>query len=930
MTTDWNWAGARWWKFDLHSHTPASDDYGRGSNQAQLKQKNPREWLMDFIHAGIDCVVVSDHNSGEWIDLLKAELKKMESEKLEGFHPLYLFPGVEIGIQGGVHLLAVFGFEFSTAQVNQLLGAAGYNGSLGCKDALTSKSLAEVAREITRCGGVAIPAHADRENGIFHYTGDTLDQVLKCPDIFSMEIVDSNFQKPQQYFEKKITWTEVFGSDSHHPHTIGKNFTWIKMSQPNLDGLRLALLDGPLSVKKSDSFSGDPNHHGHLSIESILIDKARYIGRSRTFDCKFNPWLNTIIGGRGTGKSTLLEFLRITLRREDELKEMPESLRGDFEKYRDVYATRNDEGLLTEDSKFCVIYRKDDAVFRIQWSYDGKETAIQEKQEDGSFVPVFGEVRQRFPVRMYSQKQIFEMARRPQALLKIIDDAPEVNYREWSEKWNEEEKRFLALKAKSREFEAGLQEESRLLGEIDDVKRKLTIFEKAQYSQILKTYQKRLRQLRAVESWEKSWNNTGFLIRELAEQLVPENMDDGLFDNTHETDKQFFTKIETVSKALEQIVIKLNSISAEADNIVTEWNKSKSESLWQESVNEAMMAYTNLRDQLQKEKAGDPQEYGKLVQDRQTLEERLKNLSSRRKSLKDIDKQGEESLEKLRSLRRELTQRRSRFLKSVLSTNPYVFISVLPYGSKDTVEEDFRSVLQIGEGRYEKDVGKVGGGGILGDLYASCPKNRSDEDRFHEEIKNFEKKLKKNKNRIKKTANGEYLDQDLKDKRFATFLGNLPPENFDRLDYWFPEDSLDVLYSTKSGADFRPVQQGSPGQKTAALLAFLLSYGNEPLVLDQPEDDLDNQLIYDLIVNQLRTIKQARQVIVVTHNANIVVNGDSELVLALDVGNGETQKVSEGSLQESAVREMICNIMEGGKEALDQRYRRIKAGGKYV
>ena len=927
--TDWKWAGARWWKFDFHAHTPASDDYGHGPNQRQLKQRTHREWLLDFMQAGIDCVVISDHNSGSSIDALRGELAKLESEQSSDFRPLYLFPGVEVGVNGGVHLLAIFGPNCSTADVDKFLGAAGYKGKNGNKDGCTSKSLVDVAREIVSYGGIAVPAHADKSNGCFIYTGPTLNQILACSDIYAMELMDAAFSKPQQYIDKKTAWTEIIGSDSHHPHTVGRNFTWVKMEHPNLDGLRLALLDGSLSVKRSDMFRGDPNLHGHLSIESLSVKNARYIGRSKAFECYFNPWLNTIIGGRGTGKSTLLEFMRIVMRRESEI---PESLKKDFEKYRTVYENRNDDGLLTENSTLCVTYRKDENVFKIQWSYDGNEEAILEVDGHGNSIPVFGDVQQRFPVRMYSQKQIFEMARRPQALLKIIDDAPEVKYREWLEKWKEEESRFLALRAKYREIQSGLGEESRLLGELDDIKKKLTVFEKAKYSKILRSYQNRLRQTRAVEAWEKSWNNTGSLIRELAEQLAPENLDKELFDPEDETDKQLLGHTETVSKSLKQIVAKMNSLAAEADKIVSDWDQKKDESLWQTAVDNAIGAYKILREQLQKEKIGDPREYGKFVQDRQALEERLKNMTSRRKTLVELEKQAEESLDDLTSLRRDLTQRRSKFLKNILSTNMYVSMSILPYGSADTAEDDFRFVLQLGEGRrYEKDIGSVGGGGIIGDLYAGYPKNNErDQSLIKKKIGEFEEKLKKQKYRIKEIAKGNTSDQDIKDRRFVSFLGKLPPETLDRMDCWYPEDSLDVRYSMKPGGEFRPVQQGSPGQKTAALLAFLLSYGDEPLILDQPEDDLDNQLIYDLIVTQLRTIKQDRQVIVVTHNANIVVNGDSELVLTLDVGNGETQMVSEGSLQENQVREEICNVMEGGTEAFDLRYRRIKAGEKYV
>ena len=62
MGTDW--PGSRWWRFDFHTHTPASKDYGD-------KSITPHDWLLGFMRAGIDCVAVTDHNSGAWIDRLK-------------------------------------------------------------------------------------------------------------------------------------------------------------------------------------------------------------------------------------------------------------------------------------------------------------------------------------------------------------------------------------------------------------------------------------------------------------------------------------------------------------------------------------------------------------------------------------------------------------------------------------------------------------------------------------------------------------------------------------------------------------------------------------------------------------------------------------------------------------------------------------------
>ena len=224
-------------------------------------------------------------------------------------------------------------------------------------------------------------------------------------------------------------------------------------------------------------------------------------------------------------------------------------------------------------------------------------------------------------------------------------------------------------------------------------------------------------------------------------------------------------------------------------------------------------------------------------------------------------------------------------------------------------------MLQGEDGGFDKDIGS-----LVGKLYSAGADGTA-----------IEQALGEIKCDICAIAGDRHDPTLLGDQRFATHLQRLQPEVLDRIDLWFPEDSLDVQYSTTGdGRGFRLIQEGSPGQKTAALLAFLLSYGEEPLILDQPEDDLDNHLIYDLIVTQLREVKRHRQIIVVTHNPNIVVNGDAELVVALAARVGETQKECEGSLQEKQVRDTICEIMEGGREAFKQRYLRIALGGRHV
>ena len=124
---------------------------------------------------------------------------------------------------------------------------------------------------------------------------------------------------------------------------------------------------------------------------------------------RFNPWLNAIIGGRGTGKSTLVDFCRKVLRRDGELdgavRSQEESLRDVFDRRMRVPASRTDEGLLTENSRIEVVYRKDGERFLLSWSQDGTAQSIARLSGSQS-IPEEGSIPERFPIRNLQPKAI--------------------------------------------------------------------------------------------------------------------------------------------------------------------------------------------------------------------------------------------------------------------------------------------------------------------------------------------------------------------------------------------------------------------------------------------------------------------------------------------------------------------------------------------
>ncbi len=694
------------------------------------------------------------------------------------------------------------------------MGSVGYKGEKGSSDSETERSLTEVIREVTSAGGIPIPAHVNDRKGLFKSReGNSLKQVLNCKDVFAVELTDPDYTKPQVYIDQKLHWTEILGSDSHHPSDVevtkhpGTHFTWIKMGSPTIEGLRLALLDGSLSAIRSDRQIEKPNVFSEMTLESMEVSQARYLGRSEMFRVRFNPWLNSIIGGRGTGKSTLVEFLRIAMRREDEL---PDDFRKELIRYREVYKSREDGGLLTSNTSIRVYYRKDNTLFRIQWSPNGNPVPIEQRTSEGNWHPSDGDIPHRFPVRIYSQKQIFDLAKKPLALLRVIDDAPQVNRRDWIEQWNQAERHFLSLRSKVRELESIVSHESRLRGELEDVERKLSVFDNAGYVDILKNFQQLTRQKRDVKDGEVTWENVPEKLCELADKMVPDSLKNENFAIGSESDTELQDYANKVCMSLEEFSNELRSIATKAGQILSQWHQNISSSSWKQTTTIAEKNYHALKDHLAEDECRNPMIYGELLQDRQLKEEQLENLLESKERIKELDTQIQGQLDRMVLLRRSLTQNRRQFLSEVLKGNPYVRIKVLPYGAWDAAEIEFRKLLQREDLSFERDIGSPGGEGLLGKIFRdgeTCGRT-------------IERNLMDVKGEIKNIASNND-EISVKDQRFSNHLSRLHPESIDRIDVWFPEDSLDVQYcATGEREQFLSIKKRIPWTKNSCTIGF--------------------------------------------------------------------------------------------------------------
>lgn len=164
----------------------------------------------------------------------------------------------------------------------------------------------------------------------------------------------------------------------------------------------------------------------------------------------------------------------------------------------------------------------------------------------------------------------------------------------------------------------------------------------------------------------------------------------------------------------------------------------------------------------------------------------------------------------------------------------------------------------------------------------------------------------------------------------ASRFADLPAQMIRKIEECATPDSIVIEIDLGSPAVSRwtPIEQASPGQRSTAMLALALSSGDEPLIIDQPEDDLDNRFIYDEVVKILSLVCRSRQVIVATHNANIPILGDAELIIALDAAAAKASILACGGLEDPHVADCARHILEGGDEAFRARHNRYQAAGK--
>jgi len=333
LTNDDN--GSSQYNVDLHIHTPASFDYkfkeknykefnynvfksfGIKNNLLERKMIETYESKFDnkikddllyhmlikkIINSDINMAIIADHNTVKGyqkIVKMIGDFKKERKNKLTEF-----IPGVEISIYGGIHLIAILDPSNYIEQWSEIKRDLEFCGIEGESEIASDKSLADAMKIIKKHDGLNYIPHVNK----YEIDNQTWNNNINNPNL---DIIGSSrFEHKQKIFNKKKERTRLafaIDSDAHSLNEIGNDYISVKMQYPCFKHLKRSILETNLRINKNINSETLKNEIFGLAIKGGFLKNIEKRELWQLFP--LNRDLNCVIGGRGTGKSTLLKYI---------------------------------------------------------------------------------------------------------------------------------------------------------------------------------------------------------------------------------------------------------------------------------------------------------------------------------------------------------------------------------------------------------------------------------------------------------------------------------------------------------------------------------------------------------------------------------------------------------------------------------------------
>lgn len=873
--------GALFYKADLHIH---SFGEGMGSYDVTDTTNTPQAIVDTAIAKGLKIISITDHNE---------IMNSIVATQYASGKDILVIPGIEVSTTQG-HLLLYFD---TIDSLRQFYGCLSFNK----EKTLSIQGITECLQRAEDYDGIGVLAHITLDSG-FEKTiqrfGPQMEQIFKCNNLLGLEIIskseidlytdnDTNADhkrlltiwRETNNNKLHLDFAKLMSSDSHELIKLGNNadgnnrLTRIKMPELSFRSFKNALLSSESRVRLEDTIPEERPIIKHVKIEGDLLDGV---------DIDLSSNLTCIIGSRGAGKSTLLESIRettgnhtssrlcdsevwpqvITL---DYLDEVGQVITLQREKNGHVENRTDSINGITEIA--IESYGQGDTANTIQHSEDNPQVLVD-------FLDAF----------------------LPLGLLKQQDEYYREQLRE-----NQSEMRKLRINL------AALPEAQKAL---ENERRKMKIQEDSKASEIVKYHNALLKEREFRKDLIQDLNNLVSTYKNiLGDDSVFEKVA-AMKDDSIVVGKDYFSAVKSIVEDFGRLV---SEKSTELNTSLNEKIRKLQEQLqlWKQKETDIQGRIDLKKNELIQQ--GIPFDLGKINQIAKDIidyEKKVSKLKEDQKKLQDLTQKRKDIILQRLNNKKEINRAHLAFAQRINNS------------LKNSVD-DFYITVKYDNGLYSPEFESTLKD-LMGWRTSQVPKARVIAKSIS--VYDFINAVKTKNTSILSSIqiSGTQL---LSQEEIASIINRLNDgylyEDLESVAY----DDLPQITVTKFVEDngakkpiVKRISQLSLGQQQSVLLGILLlSESNRPLLIDQPEDNLDSEFIYKTIVATLRKIKEHRQVILVTHNPNIAVLGDAELIIPLKSTSSKSMVISPGSIDNQKTVDLCCQILEGGESAFKQR-----------
>lgn len=798
---------------------------------------------------------------------------------------MFAFSGFEAVTKDGVHFLCLFDPD-KDSMLERFIGECGVHDT-NVASPIGSLDSGDLLLRAKNWGAICVAAHVAAEGGLLKkLSGQSRANAWKSPYLLACALAGPISDAPDNIrpilenkdveHKRNRLLAVINASDVNSPDDLRKDSAscFIKMSEVSVEALRQAFLDPESRIRLNSDQQPEP----HAEFLAVTWEGG-FLGDTSVH---FNENLNVLVGGRGTGKSTMIESMRYALGLEPLGEEARKAHDGVI---RNVLRSGTKISLLVRSHKPSA------RCYTIERSVPNPPIVKDEAGEVLTLTPkdvVPG-------VEVFGQHEISELTKSREKLTllleRFVNRDPTLSGRKSKIKLDLERSRSRILDVR-REMKA-LDERLAALPGLEETQKQ---FQKAGLEEHLKEKSLLIREERVFANVSERLEPIRTIHNNFIEGLpvdtvfVSAKALEGLPNAGILTEIEMIlvglnTKLKAIAKQLAEALAKAESAVAET--------KVK----WEEKQKIIEETYEKLLRDLQKSKI-DGAEFIRL---RKQIEE-LRPLREKKESLKRDLSSHEGYRRNLLSewedtKAKEYREFQSAAKKVSRKLRDRVKVEVTMAGNREPLEQLLREVG--------------------GNLNAALERLRSSE---QISLPDLAQRCREGKEALIKNY-------------------DLPSGSAERiaqsdLSLFMRIEELDLPATTKIELNTAPdgeaptwqtLEALSTGQKATAVLLLLLLESEAPLVVDQPEDDLDNRFITEGVVPIMRQEKRRRQFLFSTHNANIPVLGDAELILGLaasgEGGDGHAKIATQhmGSIDSKPVRELVEEILEGGKDAFEMR-----------